>query len=439
MSRLSPKNRRVLQLAALTLIVAMFALQGLFFIAMQREVRGKAQATVANILNVQRAIRSYVETVLRPEAYRLQSHDILDADYFSPEMMSRSFVSRKTINIFSELHDESFPAFVFRYSSKSPLNLKNQATADELLLFDHFEKNELTELSEIRQIDGVDYLYYALPLGRFKPACLLCHGNPDDAPHVLTERYGRTHGFQRSVGEISGITSIALDLTSYLQKGRKDFLFASTLVFIIFLTVFAVFWRMLLLKDSQDHLLLQKNEELSRLSSVDTLTGVWNRLQLDREMVRSMALANRQKTSLAMILMDLDYFKQVNDNYGHSVGDEVLTCFAKFLKQMGRKSDFIARYGGEEFVIVAPQMDKSELIVFAKRLLANMEAVKYPHGIKLTASLGLALMNHGEDAKQFFCRADNALYVSKMQGRFRYTMADNNIDKTELVPGKKNT
>lgn len=422
-----PKNLRLLKLTALTLVIAMIALQGLFFVTIRREAMDEAQKTVTNILYIQRAIRSYVEAVVRPEVYRLQEKGILAADYFSSEIMSRSFVSRKTLDIFKNLQDENFPDFVFRYSSTSPLNLENQATDDELKLFERFDQGEFDELREIRNIAGVDHLYYVLPLDRFQSACLLCHGDPANAPEVLTERYGRTHGFQRNIGELSGIMSISLDLTHYKNKGWHTFLLVSALILIIFSAVFVFFWRILLTKDNQDQLLLQKNEELNRLSSIDTLTGLWNRLQLDREMVRAMALANRQKTSLAMILIDLDEFKQVNDNYGHSVGDQVLKCFANFLQQMCRKSDFIARYGGEEFIVVVPQMTEAELIIYAQRLLEKMGSVEYPLGLHLTASLGLALMQHGEDTNQFFCRADQALYTSKEEGRFRYTLAKESV------------
>jgi diguanylate cyclase (GGDEF)-like protein len=424
MKLISPKNLRLLRLTMLTLVIAMLSLQTLFFVAIRREIMSEAQDTVTNILNVQQAIRNYVETVLRPETYRLQNQDILDADYFSPELMSRSFVSRKTIDIFSQLHDDSFPDFIFRYASDSPLNLENQATNEELMLINRFDQNNQTEFREIRQISGIDHLFYALPLDRFTSACLHCHGNPEDAPAILTERYGRTHGFRRNVGELSGIMSITLDLTPYKDKSLRAFFLVSAIILIIFITIFILFWKMLLTKDNQDQILLQKNEELDRLSSIDTLTGVWNRLQLDREMIRSMALASRQGTSLAMIVIDLDHFKQVNDNYGHSIGDQVLKCFADFLQKMCRKSDFIARYGGEEFIIVAPQINKKELIVYAERLLENMGSVEYPLGLQLTASLGLAMMQSGEDAKQFFCRADSALYTSKAEGRFRYTLAN---------------
>ncbi|SHJ34356.1 diguanylate cyclase (GGDEF) domain-containing protein [Malonomonas rubra DSM 5091] len=440
-----PKNKRVLLLAAVTLAVAMISLQVLFYVTIQREVMGKAQETVTNVLHIQQAIRGYVETVLRPEAYRLQEQDILAADYFSPEMMSRSFVSRETLNIFSQLHNETFPDFIFRYSSKSPLNLINQATDDELALFDFFDQRDCvqpdgcSELSEVRYISGREHLFYALPLGRFKQECLKCHGDPADAPKALTDRYGRTHGFQRNVGELSGIMSIALDLTPYRQKGWQVFALVGGLNLIIFTTVFIFFWRMLRTKDCQDRLLLQKNDELARLSSIDTLTGLWNRLQFDREIIRSMALAKRQGESLALILLDLDYFKNVNDKYGHSVGDEALKCFADFLRRACRKSDFVGRYGGEEFIIMAPQMDEAELVEYAKRLLEEMVSVDYPYELNLTASLGLALMQADEDADRFFCRADNALYVSKAEGRYRYTLADRDCSKFPHMPrGKMN-
>jgi diguanylate cyclase (GGDEF)-like protein len=419
----TPKNRRMLWLTAVTLLIAMGALQALFYFATQREALSEAKDSVANILHIQRALRSYVEDVVRPEVYLLQEREILDADYFSPEIMSRSFVSRQTLKIFDQQKAPGSPELIFRYVSTSPLNMNNAATADELELYRLFSQQEITQFQQVVKRSGRNYLYYALPLDRFQLACLHCHGNPEDAPLSLTERYGKTHGFNRQAGELSGMTTITLDLTYYEEKSWRLFLFVSALTFSVFFSVFTFFWYLVFKKDQQDQLLLSKNIELDRLSSIDALTGVWNRLQFNREIKRAMAQATMLQASLALILLDLDFFKRVNDTYGHSVGDEVLKIFAAFLNKTCRRSDFVARYGGEEFIIIVPGVDEKELVAYAERLLGLMSAVEYPFDLHLTASLGLAIMQPGEDADRFFCRVDRALYVSKKEGRFRYTLA----------------
>lgn len=421
----TPKNIRFLRLTALTLVMAMLALHVLFFFAIRREAMNEAQSAVADLLQIQSAIRNYVEKVLRPEAYRLQEQGILDREYFSPEMMSRSFVSQQMLEQFRKLQPAGAPEFVFRYAATSPLNLENLASAEEHELLAWFDSSQQQEFQQLRHHDDKDYLYYALALDRLHVGCLRCHGEPDDAPPSLLERYGRSHGFHRQLGELSGLMSITLDLSYYQHKGHQTFLLVSGLAALIFIGVFVFFWYLLANKDRQDQLLLEKNEELDRLSSVDTLTGVWNRLQLNREMDRAMAQANASRSPLAMILLDLDFFKRVNDSYGHTVGDQVLERFADFLRQACRKSDFIARFGGEEFVIVIAAMSEAELTAYAERLLTQMTEVDYPCQLKITASMGLAIMQPNETASHFFCRADRALYCSKVAGRFRYTLADN--------------
>jgi len=417
------KNRNILCMTAGALAIALAILLLLFHGAIQRKVRHEAHATVSNLLHIQQAIRCYVQNVVRPEMYRLQDEGILAEDYFTPELMSRSFVSAEILKLFTQRQNDGAQGVVFRYASLSPLNMENKANPQEEELIHRFEKGELDAYEEVISTGGQDLLYFARPLDRYETRCLYCHGDPADAPESLVRRYGTTHGFERQAGQLSGIMSITIPLGYFQYEGRKTFMYVAAVTVAGFALIFLVIYLLLRRKDSQDHLLLQKNQELDLLSTTDVLTGVWNRLRFNQEVDILIAQAHTCDTPLGMLLLDLDHFKKVNDLYGHNVGDEVLERFAGFLTRMCRRTDFIARFGGEEFVVLIQGMDATELEQYAQRLLQQMPEVEYPCDLNVTASIGLAVLQGGEDRTQFFCRADRALYESKDKGRYCYTMA----------------
>lgn len=417
------KNRNILRLAGGILFISLLVLLLLVYAAIQRKVMREAHATVSNLLHIQQSIRSYVKQVMRPEIYRLEQEGILTQGYFSPELMSRSFVSTEILKLFNQRHHENNLGVRFRYASISPLNLANKADERESELIQRFERGELQEYEQIISVNGLDSLYFARPLDRFEADCMYCHGDPTDAPASLTTRYGTAHGFQRRVGELSGIMSITIPLQAFRSEGVKAFVVVAAGMLAVFTLIFIFFYLMLRHKDVHDQILLQKNQELDRLSTTDVLTGVANRLHFNQEVDRLIAQARSESVPLCMLLLDLDHFKLINDRYGHDVGDQVLQRFGGFLRRICRRTDFIARYGGEEFVVLLQNMNVAELEQYARRLLEQMPEVEYPHGLRVKASIGLAILEPGEDKNSFFCRADKAMYCSKKKGRYCYTMA----------------
>jgi diguanylate cyclase (GGDEF)-like protein len=120
------------------------------------------------------------------------------------------------------------------------------------------------------------------------------------------------------------------------------------------------------------------------------------------------------------MILDLDHFKQVNDNHGHDVGDEVLREVASCLKDMTRYHDVVARLGGEEFAVVAPNMNDQQLMKFAERIrkaISNLTVVSGNVRLKVTSSVGVAVWNGRESAEDFYRRADKMLYEAKRLGR----------------------
>jgi diguanylate cyclase (GGDEF)-like protein/PAS domain S-box-containing protein len=174
------------------------------------------------------------------------------------------------------------------------------------------------------------------------------------------------------------------------------------------------------LHDLSAHVSLeQRVQVLHERATRDQLTGVTNRAEFDRlfEQYINEHYANNKPCSL--IISDLDYFKRVNDNYGHPAGDEALKVFAQLLKSHGRAEDVVARYGGEEFLILCADCNNAEAAKLAEKLRQELIKINLPciGNRNMTASFGVTELQNGDDADSMLCRADRALLQAKDNGR----------------------
>ncbi|MFW0696237.1 diguanylate cyclase [Aliarcobacter butzleri] len=165
--------------------------------------------------------------------------------------------------------------------------------------------------------------------------------------------------------------------------------------------------------------LLVKNAELLRLSITDNLTKLYNRVKLDKSLQEEMNRSLRYNTNFSIILLDIDYFKKVNDNFGHQVGDEVLIESAQILSKNIRNVDILGRWGGEEFLVICPETKIEDAIKVASHINAAIKLHKfttYPNTI--TISLGVATFSkHIKNVDDIILNADKALYQAKEEGR----------------------
>ena len=180
-----------------------------------------------------------------------------------------------------------------------------------------------------------------------------------------------------------------------------------------------------------NHMELKKQRNiLEALNITDALTGIFNRRRFDDYLEQQWQIASRTKGILSVVLMDVDKFKQFNDNYGHSVGDECLINIANALtKAVDRSIDLIARYGGEEFVAVLPATHCDGALQVAEKLRLAIEELKIPHlhsdcAEHVTMSLGVATFEGAADCDvpELIIRADKALYKAKQSGRNRVVL-----------------
>lgn len=171
---------------------------------------------------------------------------------------------------------------------------------------------------------------------------------------------------------------------------------------------------------------LRDIESLREQALLDPLTGVGNRRYTAQILELKVAEARQRKTHVAVVFLDIDHFKLVNDRYGHQVGDVVLKMVARTLAHAMRANDFLGRWGGEEFVAVLPDVQFPALQQTAERLRALVEKSSRDvskQKLAVTVSAGAALSKAGDDADSLLARADEALYASKRAGRNRVTIA----------------
>ena len=181
-----------------------------------------------------------------------------------------------------------------------------------------------------------------------------------------------------------------------------------------------------------DHVQMDRRLELEELArdldfkaTTDPLTGLSNRLKFDKALSGEIRRARRFDVALSLVIYDVDHFKQINDAYGHQVGDQVLIKLSGFVAKRMRETDLLARWGGEEFVILLPSSDASMAERFAEILRGAIATLPFDHGKPVTCSFGVAQMAMGESAERFIARADEALYRAKLNGRNRVERASN--------------
>ena len=172
--------------------------------------------------------------------------------------------------------------------------------------------------------------------------------------------------------------------------------------------------------------------ELNKMAQTDVLTGLLNRRAFEEILRRDLLRSQRQNSNMGLLIIDLDYFKQVNDSLGHFAGDDVLRRIAMVLRDGTRPSDVLARYGGEEFVVLLRNTGEQESETAAERIrmqIANLAGL--PGSVRLTASIGVAVSQPGDIATDFLLRSDEALYHSKRKGRNQVSVYYDSLDEFE--------
>ncbi len=186
--------------------------------------------------------------------------------------------------------------------------------------------------------------------------------------------------------------------------------------------------------------LKQVEQELRRLATTDTLTGAFNRRYFVEDGARLLAHCRQGGEPVALLLLDIDHFKVVNDSWGHAAGDEALRRVCEACQQRLRPGDLFARWGGEEFILLLPGATQEDALAVAERLRAGVAAVQLEvtrAGFGVTLSVGVAIGRPEDELEELTRRADRALYAAKASGRDRVVLAGREVGRAMQVAGSE--
>lgn len=415
-----PRHRNILIALLVMFLLAFAGLVALFHARADAYAVGEAKQQALNTLLAHRAIHAYVTKTQRPEIYRLQAEGKLYKDYFSPLVMSFTFISRSIKDLLNQEREKyGLEPIYFKLASANPRNAVNQADASEMELLRRMNADTLGEYQKVVEVGEQKWLYLAVPIERSNKGCMKCHGDPADAPEELLAIYGDKAGFHESPNAIRALISIRVPLHGIVAAGDRLAHVLTLVTFVVLAAIYLVITLLIRRIDGQERKILKQNSELERLSMTDLLTGILNRLGLQQRGEGIMKSAQRFHHPLAALMLDLDHFKQVNDRHGHAVGDAVLKRFSEIIRANLRGSDIFGRWGGEEFLILSPYLRLKDGVRMAEKLRLAIEQAEFDEGIRLSTSIGVGEYRPGEAAAALIERADQALYAAKAAGRNR--------------------
>ncbi|MGB5867808.1 MAG: transporter substrate-binding domain-containing protein [Arcobacteraceae bacterium] len=209
----------------------------------------------------------------------------------------------------------------------------------------------------------------------------------------------------------------------YEKTVDYDLVWKIIFISLIIILVFSYWTRKMTIANKEKEILLKELQDtqakLKQLAITDKLTSLYNRNKLDDALDSEFHRTIRYKTPFGVILLDIDFFKKVNDTYGHQVGDKVLIEISNIIKLHSRESDVVGRWGGEEFLIICPHTNIEGLKTIAEKIRKEIEDFKFVENIHKTASFGVSEYKKNDQIKDILSRADKALYIAKNDGRNR--------------------
>lgn len=367
------------------------------------------EAKLQDLLMHNKALHTYVEGRLKPVFYKLKDLGKIEKGYFDPVVLSFTYMSRNIMNEYNKQRvNSNIETIEYKLASKNSRNPINQATEEEIELLKKFNNGELKQYSKNFHKNGKNYIHYAMPITKNALSCMRCHGNPEDAPKSLINSYGDKAGFYEEIGDIRALISVTMPLNVELNKMYALFLVFAISLFIVFIIVYILIYYFVKKLDNKDKVLIDK-------ANKDALTKILNRHVFNKDMENLIRSKNNMNRFLMII--DIDHFKEINDNYGHSVGDVVLVELCKRISQNIRESDKFYRIGGEEFAILSTQTTQEAEVTFAHRIKDTIGQTEFPDIGKLTISIGVSKQEVQDTYKTLFERADKALYLAKDSGR----------------------
>jgi len=329
-------------------------------------------------------------------------------------------------------------AHIINISGKQ--RMLSQKTALIAKRFYETDKREFNEhLIELYELMKQDHNEIVSKYLTFERAATIYHNSPANLKNKIDHYLRLLFKFINN-GDLKTLEEIekaSFDLLPHINKavnvfenesneitkdlmGRERFILFGTLLTLVFeaLIIVIPIIRISLRKDSElRQLVAERTRELEELSVTDQLTRIFNRRKIDSILMSEVEQARRYNHSFSLILIDIDNFKKVNDNYGHQTGDYVLQTISSLFSSSVRKSDLVGRWGGEEFLIISLEEDLEKVRVFSEKLRSLVESQHFDQVGVVTCSFGVAHYVQGDTVDSLLSRTDVALYDAKAAGR----------------------
>ncbi len=291
-----------------------------------------AKRETISILDTVNAVRDYVENSQKPVIYKLKGEHKLYHDFFDPRILSSSYITRNIFEKYAKIKIKKGDIpYKYKLAATNPLNPKNRADSFESKILEQFRKGEIKEFSTIINENNQSYFFTAIPIERNRASCLICHGDPKNAPKELTSIYGTKSGFHEKLGTLRAIISLKVPVSSVVKSHIKDFIIGSVIVFIVFLIIY-LFIYLIYKKESElrkeklekENLLKKINLELEKRVKKEVVLNLkkqeevyererllshQNRLAAMGEMIGNIAHQWRQPlTHIGSLLIEMELF-----------------------------------------------------------------------------------------------------------------------------------
>ncbi len=351
------------------------------------------------------AIRSYTTDEIQPYL------SPMNEKRFYPQTVP-AFAATETLR---RLRDK-FPAYEYKEAMLNPTNPRDRATDWEKVLIEKFRADPTqAELTGIHGEGVQRAMYVARPIVVKQAQCLVCHSTPAAAPATMVSVYGDKNGFDWKMNEPLGMQIVKLPMLYPLEKAREtfnNFLVSLLVTFALMFVALNVVLSGLVIEP-----MARMNKKLEELATKDFLTDLVNRRRFFEQLESAMAEARVKKIGLSVVMLDIDFFKRINDTFGHDSGDVVLKNTALRVRELLRSSDCAARFGGEEFVLMLRETRIDAAMAIAEAVRGKIANVPFDLVGTVSASFGVAEWNQNEDGRALLNRADRALYIAKQSGR----------------------
>jgi diguanylate cyclase (GGDEF)-like protein len=358
------------------------------------------------------AIRGYTTEQIKPLL------DPMNAERFQPQTVP-AYAATETLR---RLHDR-FPGYEYKESVLNPTNHSHQADEWERALIERFRiARDTKEIAGIHGEGISQSVYVARPIVIKQPQCLSCHSTPEAAPASMRAIYGDQNGFGWQMNDIVGMQIVKLPVLYAMERSRqtfKSFIGSLAVIFsLMFLALNLTLSRLVIGP------MAKVNAKLEELATTDFLTDLVNRRRFFEHLETAIADSRIRQLSFSVIIFDIDFFKRINDTFGHDSGDAVLKHTALRVRELLRSSDCAARFGGEEFIILLRETPIDAALAIAEAVRAKIADAPFDEVGPVSASFGVAAWNGHEDARALVNRADRALYTAKETGRNKVARAE---------------